>query len=139
LGASDAGCRVGKHILTQHANNEDGVAGADLVAVCEGGLFYASAIKESAVAAVEIEKAATFFSVLDGEVQAGHELVVGEGVIRLSGAADSNRLSGCQLHLLSCEGTGTTFQDEFHRLGGVHAWAGMPGRRLMADIEMDVQ
>jgi hypothetical protein len=139
LGASDARGRIGKRILTQHANNEDGVAGADFVAVCESGFLYASAVQEGAVATVKVEEAAALFSLLDGEVEAGHEFVVGEGVIGFVCAADAKRLSGCQVHLLSCEGTGTTFQDEFHRLGGVHAWAGMPGRRLLADIEIDLQ
>jgi hypothetical protein len=89
LGASDAQGRVGKRILTQHANNEDGVAGADLVAVCESGFSYACTVQECAVAAVQVDEATAFFGVLDGKVQSGHELVVGEGVIGFVRAPDT--------------------------------------------------
>jgi len=114
LGASDAGGRLGKRILTQHANNEDGVAGTDFVAVCESGFFDARAIEERAVAAVKVEKAAAFFGMLDCEVQSGHEFVVGESVIRLRGAADAERTAGDEREFGARVGAGAEFQNGFH-------------------------
>jgi len=67
LGASDARGCGGKHLVAQHANDKNGVAGADFIAIGEGGFLYASAIEEGAIATVEVEEAAAFFSLLEAK------------------------------------------------------------------------
>lgn len=81
-------------MVREDSNDEDGVAGADFVAVGESGFFYAGAVEESAVAAFEIDEAAAFFTVFDGEVKTGHLLIVGNGVIGLGVATDADKLAG---------------------------------------------
>jgi hypothetical protein len=72
--------------------DEDGVASADFVTVDESGFFDTRAVEESAVAALEIEEATAFFAAVDGEVEAGHALVVGERLIGIGVAADAKGL-----------------------------------------------
>lgn len=81
----------GKRFVGEHADDEDSVSGADFVAVGESGFFHACTVEESAVAALQVEEATAFFTVIDGEVEAGHELVVGKGVISLGVASDAKR------------------------------------------------
>ena len=94
MGASNARGCGGKHLVAQHANDKNGVAGADFIAVRESGFFYASAVEEGAIATVHVDEAAAFFSLLDGEVEARHEFVVGEGVVGFAGAANAERPAG---------------------------------------------
>jgi len=82
-----------KRFVGEHANDEDGVARANFVAVGEKGFFDACAIEESAVAALQVEEAAAFFTVFDGEVKAGHEFVVGKELIGFLRAADAEGLT----------------------------------------------
>jgi hypothetical protein len=42
---------------------------------------------------LQVEEAASFFGVIDGEVEAGHEFVVGEGVVGFGVAAKAERLT----------------------------------------------
>jgi hypothetical protein len=84
----------GKRFVSENSNDEDGVACADFVAVGESGFFDACAVEESAVAALQVEDAAAFFAVIDGEVEARHEFVVGERVIGFGIATDAERLAG---------------------------------------------
>jgi len=53
------------------------LARADFVAICEGRVFYASTVEEGPVAAVSIFKKRALGAAFDGEVQAGHERVMG--------------------------------------------------------------
>jgi hypothetical protein len=88
------GLRGGRLFAVEHANDEDGIACADFVAVGEKCFFDAGAIQESAIAALQVEDAATFFTVVDGKVEAGHEFVVGEGVIGFGVATEAERHAG---------------------------------------------
>ena len=88
------GVRSGERIVGEHVDNEHGVAGTNFVAVGEEGFFHTSAVKESAVAALQVEDAAALFAVIDGEVKAGHELVVGKGMIGFGIAAEAQRHAG---------------------------------------------
>src|ERR1700693_4629649 len=83
-----------KGFVREHLNDEDGVARADFVAGGGWGFFYARAVGKSSIAALQVEDAAAFFAVFDGEVEAGHEFIVGEGVVGFGGAADAERLAG---------------------------------------------
>ena len=91
MGATDARGCGGKRIVAQHTNDKNGVAGADFIAIGESGFFYASVVEEGAIATVEVDEPAAFFSLLDGEVEARHEFVVGEGVIGFVGSANAER------------------------------------------------
>ena len=82
-----------KRFVGDHADDEDGVVSADFVAVSESGFFHAGAVEESAVAALQVEEAAAFFTVLNGEVEAGHEFVVGKRMVGFGVAADAERLA----------------------------------------------
>jgi hypothetical protein len=83
----------GEHIVAQDADDENGGSGADFVAVGERGFLNARAIEESAVATVEIKETTAFLAEIDGEVEAGHGFVVGEGVVSFRVAADTQMLA----------------------------------------------
>jgi hypothetical protein len=83
----------GKHIVAQNANDKDGCTGADFVAVDESGFHDASAVEESAIAAVEIEEAAAFLAEIDGEVETGHSFVVSEGAVGFRVASNAQGLT----------------------------------------------
>ena len=105
-----------KRFVGEHANDEDGVAGADFVAVGESGFFDARSIEEGAVAALQVEKAAAFFTVFDGEVEAGHELVVGKDVIGFVGAADAESFASRYSDQFSDQASNRHVKDKFHYL-----------------------
>jgi hypothetical protein len=83
----------GKHIVAQHADDKGSSAGAYFVAVGKSGFLDARAIEESAVATVEIKEATAFWTEIDGEVEAGHSFVVGDGVVSFRVAADTQMLA----------------------------------------------
>jgi len=123
-----------KRFVGEHANDEDGVAGADFVAVGESGFFDARSIEEGAVAALQVEKAAAFFTVFDGEVEAGHELVAGKGAIGFVRAANTERLARDQANLGACVRIGASFEEDLHSLSctNSHAYASGQGRMQLA-------
>lgn len=108
--------RGGERFVRENADHEDGVACADFVAVGESGFFYAGAIQECAVAAVEVEEAAALFTVLDSEVEAGHELVVGKDVIGFVGAADAESFASRYSDQFSDQASNRHVKDKFHYL-----------------------
>ena len=85
---------LNERFLGKDAKDEDGTTCADFVAVGEGGFFYAGAVEESAIAAVEIADAATAGIACESTVDTGHARVVGEGVFGFVGAADAQGLAG---------------------------------------------
>lgn len=106
-----------KRFVGEHANDEDGVASADFVAVGESGFFNASSIEEGAIATVEIDEAAAFFTVLDGKMEAGHELVVGKGVIGFVSAADAKRTPQLEQQPGTFQAAGLDCESSLHVLG----------------------
>jgi hypothetical protein len=101
-------------IVAQHAHQENGGAGADLVAVGESGFLDASAVEKSAVARVEVEEAAALVGEFDGKVQAGHLFVIGKDVIGFLGAANAQRLAGNQRYLTANARTRANFENYLH-------------------------
>ena len=81
-------------VLRNDAKDEDGIAGADFVAVGESGFLDAGAVEESAISAVEIADAATFGVAFESAVDAGHARIVGKGVFGFVGAANAQGLAG---------------------------------------------
>jgi len=81
-------------VLRKNAKDEDGITCADFVTVGERGFFYASAVEEGAVAAVEIVDAAAAGVAFESAVDAGHARVVGKGVFGFGVAADAQGLAG---------------------------------------------
>jgi len=67
-----------KGFVGDHPKDKDGVARADFVPVGESGFFDARAVEESAVAALQVQDAAAFFAVVDGEVKADIDLSSGK-------------------------------------------------------------
>ena len=106
--------RCGERIVAKHVNDEDGVAGADFVAVGEERFFHVCAIEESAVAALQVEDAAAFFAVVDGEVETGHKLVVGKSLVGFGIAADAERRARLESKLSPREGTRPNFEKNSH-------------------------
>ena len=110
--------RVGRRcengFIGKDANDEDGVAGADFVAVGEEGFVDPRAVQESAIAALQVEDAAALFAVIDGEVEAGHELVVRESMIGFGVAAEAERHAVGYRDFVSRGGTGADFKKDSH-------------------------
>jgi hypothetical protein len=106
------GCKKG--FVGKNANDEDGVAGADFVAVGEEGFVDPRAVQESAIAALQVEDAAALFAVIDGEVEAGHELVVRESMIGFGVAAEAERHAVGYRDFVSRGGTGADFKKDSH-------------------------
>jgi len=105
-----------KRFVGEHANDEDGFAGADFVAIREQGFCHSCAVEECAVAALQVEESAAFFAAFDGEVKAGHEFVVGEGVIGFGMATDAESLASTYSDRFSHQGPSRYVKDECHDL-----------------------
>jgi hypothetical protein len=100
--------------LRNDAKDDDGIACADFVAVGESGFFYAGAVEEGAVAAVEIADAAAAGVAFKGAVDAGHTRVVGKSVFGFGGAADAQGLAQRQGPSCTLRGARVYFQKELH-------------------------
>src|ERR1700720_3215675 len=94
----------------EDVDDEDGAAGPDFVTVDESGFFDARAVEEGAVAALQIEEPTAFFTMIDGEVQAGHTFVVGNALIGLRMATDAEKLAGLERDFGARVGAGTDFE-----------------------------
>jgi hypothetical protein len=91
------------------------LAGADFVAVGEGGILDAGAVEEGAIAAVAVAEHGPFGAALDGEVDAGHERVMGQGEIGASGGAtEGDGLTGADGHLFAGHRPGLHFENYGH-------------------------
>jgi len=91
-------------VVRNDADDEDGLAGFDFVAGCEHGILNLCAIEMGAVGASFVDDAATIGAAFDGEVHAGHVIVVGNGELGAVGSAPNQKRLACQKRDLSpCE------------------------------------
>src|SRR5260370_37795772 len=87
-------------VVATDADDVSGLAGLDFVAGSEHGLLNLCAIQMGAVGASFIDDAAAVGAAFHGEVHAGHVIVVRNGELgAVGGAADEDRLAGCQRRL----------------------------------------
>jgi hypothetical protein len=96
-------------------NDEDSLAGFDLVAGGEHGLLNLCTVELRAVGASFVDDAATVRAALYGEVNAGHVIVVGNCELSAVGsAADEELLADWKRNLPTCEWSGFHFEEYGH-------------------------
>jgi len=105
----------GQLIVRNYANDENGLAGFDFVARGEHGLVNLCAIQLGAIGAFSIDDAAAVGTALDGEVDAGHVIVMGNGKLRAVWCApDQKRLASSERDLPTREGSHSDFENDRH-------------------------
>jgi len=102
-------------VVGNDADEENGLAGFDFVAAGEHGLLNLCAIQMGAVGAFLVDDAAAVGTALDGEVNAGHVVVVWDGEMgAVGGAADEHGLASRNAELLACKRPGFDFKNYAH-------------------------
>jgi len=98
------------------------LAGLDFVAGGEHGFLNLCAIKLCSVGAALVDDAAAIGATLNGEVNAGHVIVMGDGELgAVGGAADEESLTGWNRNLSAREGSTSDFKNQAHSEDSKHA------------------
>jgi len=93
VGSLWAGGGCGKLVVRNNADDENGLAGFDFVAGGEHRLFDLRAVELGTIGAAFVDDAAAVGTAFDGEVNAGHVIVVGNGELgAIGGAANEEGL-----------------------------------------------
>src|SRR6266852_2533875 len=110
--------RGGGQLIVRHdANHKYRLAGFDFVAGGEHGLLNFCAIKMGAVGASFVDDAAAVRTALDGEVNTGHVIVVGNSELSaVRRTADTDGFAIRKRNFLTREGTGLDFEEHSHVL-----------------------
>jgi hypothetical protein len=102
-------------IVSNQANGEGCLAGADFVAVRERRVFHSTAIQKGAVAAVLIPQQRPLRAAFDGEMHAGHDLVMRDGEVRPPwDPAEGDGFAGAHDDFFAGHRSGFDFKDDRH-------------------------
>jgi len=107
----------GQLIVRNDADEEDGLARFDFVAGGEHSLLNLGAIQMGPVGAPFVDDAATVGAAFDGEVHAGHMIVVWNGKLRtIRRAADEQGLAGWKRNLSTRKWSSSDFENHAHSM-----------------------